>query len=197
MPELVDLPELINRVHAGDQEAASELVRVFEPHMLRIVRTQMRERADYEVLRRDVSAADICQSVFMSLIVRLRQGRFELNSPEDLKKLLNAMTRLKIAAKARRRSVKWRDILGDDAPQKAMDPCAGPEKLVDDKDLYEVILKLFSLEELQILNGRLDGETWHQIAAAMGGTPDARRRQLERAIERARDNPVVRGLLTT
>jgi len=196
MPDPVEFHELIRRVRSGNEDAATDLVRLFEPYILRVIRIRMRERPDYERLRHAVSSADICQSVFTSLFVRLKDGRFELDHPDDLTKLLTVMARLKIATQARRRSVRWRDVLRDDPTQNCVDSGPGPEKPVDDKDLSEAILKLFSLDELEILNRRLDGETWSQVADAIGGTPDARRHQLERSIERVRDTPEVRGVLT-
>jgi DNA-directed RNA polymerase specialized sigma24 family protein len=196
MPDPAEFHDLIHRVRSGDQDAATDLVRLFEPYILRVIRIRMRERADFERLRHEVSSADICQSVFTSLFVRLKDGRFELDHPDDLTKLLTVMARLKIATKARRSSVRWRDVFCDDAPQNRADSGPGPEKPVDDKDLSEAILRLFSLDDLEILNRRLGGETWSQIAETLGGTPDARRHQLERAIDLVRDNPEVRGAET-
>jgi len=191
-----DFLDLIRRVRSGDEDAATALVAQFEPFILRVVRFRMRHRGDYDRLRHDVGSIDVCQSVFKSLFARLKDGRFDLNQPKDIEKLLSAMIRFKIANKARRLSVVWREVRSDPAPTEHVDPRPGPEKSVDDKDLSEIIFKLFSVDELEILNRRLDDQSWPDIAAAVGGTAEALRKKLERAFERVRDDPAMRSVLT-
>jgi DNA-directed RNA polymerase specialized sigma24 family protein len=64
------IEDLIGRVRAGDQAAATELVRDFEPYVRRAVRIQLRDPR----LRAVVDTADICQSVMASLFARLALG---------------------------------------------------------------------------------------------------------------------------
>ncbi len=187
--------DLIRRVRSGDEDAATALVAQFEPFILRVARFRMRHRGDYDRLRYDVGSIDVCQSVFKSLFARLKAGRFDLNQPKDMEKLLVAMIRFKIANKARKLSVVWREIRCDSEPTERVDPRPGPEKSVDDKDLSEIIFKLFSVDDLEILNRRLDDQSWPEIAAALGGTGGALRKQLERAFERVREDPGMRSVL--
>jgi len=187
--------DLIRGVRSGDEDAARALVAQFEPFILRVVRFRMRHRGDYDRLRHDVGSTDVCQSVFKSLFERLKEGRFDLNQPKDMEKLLVAMVRFKIANKARKLSVVWREVRSDAAPTERVDPRPGPEKSVDDKDLSEIISKRFSVDELEILNRRLDDQSWPEIAAAVGGTAESLRKKLERAFERVRDDPGMRSVL--
>jgi DNA-directed RNA polymerase specialized sigma24 family protein len=189
--------DLISRVRSGDEDAAATLVAQFEPFIKRVARLRMRNRGDYNRLRHDVGSTDICQSVLTSLLLRLKHGRFDLNQPKDMEKLLGAMVRFKIANKARHLSVIWRDVAGATEPYERADPAPGPEKPVDDKDLSEIIFKLLSVEELEILNRRLDDQSWPEIAAATGSTPDASRKKLVRAFERVRSDPGMRGVFAT
>ena len=99
--EYCDFQELIHLARAGDEDAASRLAHEFEPFIRRSVQFRMRSRSNHDELRPEIDSADICQSIFKSLSVALREGRFELNRPEQLAKLLSAMVRFKVATKVR------------------------------------------------------------------------------------------------
>ena len=189
MPESCDFQDLIRLARAGDEDAASRLAHEFEPFIRRFVRFRMRNRSNHDRLRPELDSADICQSIFKSLFVGLREGRFELNRPEQLAKLLSAMARFKVATKARRLSVTLREILELDAPRDRADSGPGPEKLVDDRDALETIIKLFDADELELLVRRLDDQSWSAIAVVVGGTAEGLRKKLARALERVRDHP--------
>src|SRR5438270_2531785 len=96
---------LIRRVRAGDELAAAELVRRYEPHIRRAIRMQLRDPR----LRRALDSVDICQSILANFFVRAASGQFELNTPEQLLKLLITMARNKLATHARQRQVVRRD----------------------------------------------------------------------------------------
>src|SRR3974390_983675 len=99
MPDADGFLDLILRVQAGDQDAATELVRQLEPFVLRVIRFQMRQHGNYERLRREVGSMDICQSVLGSLFKGLREDRFLLTSPSKLKNLLRTMIEFNLLAK--------------------------------------------------------------------------------------------------
>jgi hypothetical protein len=126
--------------------------------------------------------------------VGLREGRFELNRPEELAKLLSAMVRFKVATKARRLSVTLREVLELDESKDRADSGPGPEKPVDDRDSLETILKQFEEDELELLIRRLDDQPWSEIAVAVGGTAEGLRKKLARALERVRDLPELYDL---
>ncbi len=186
MPEFQDFVELIERVRAGDEQASARLVARFEPFVLRVVRFRMRHRTDYEHLRHEVGSVDVCQEVLMSLFARLKDGRFELTRPSDLERLLSAMIRFKIASKARAGGVTLRQLLSVDAFADRPDDRPGPDKQIDDQDLSEAVLRLFRTDEIEILSRRLDEQTWAEIAAAVGGEPEALRKRLDRTVARVR-----------
>ncbi len=189
-------PELIRLARCGDEDAAARLTREFEPFIRRFVRFRMRIRPDHQRLRPELDSADICQSILKSLFVGLRVGRFELDQPEQLQKLLSAMVRLKVANRARRLSVTLREVLEVDAPSQRVDSGSGPEKAVDDKEFLDTILKQFAPDELDLLIRRLDDQPWPAIAEAAGGTAEALRKKLARALERVRDHPALHDLFT-
>jgi RNA polymerase sigma-70 factor (ECF subfamily) len=194
MSQPEEFQELIRLARAGDESAAARLTHEFEPFIRRFVRFRMRGRSDRNRLRPELDSADICQSVFKSLFVGLKGGRFELVRPEQLQKLLAAMVRFKVATKARRLSVTLREVLDQDSPRDRVDTAPGPEKAVDDRDLLEAILKRFEGDELDLLVRRLDEQPWSAIAAAVGGTPEGLRKKLTRALERVRDHAELRDI---
>ena len=194
MPEYGDFQELICLARTGDEAAAARLAHEFEPFIRRFVRFRIRYRPNHERLRPEIDSADICQSIFKSLFVGLREGKFELNRPEQLMKLLSAMARFKVATMARRLSVTLREILELDAPRDRTDTGPGPEKVVDDRDAIDTILKLFDRDEVDLLVRRLDDQPWSAIAEAVGGTAESLRKKLTRAIERVRDHPELKDV---
>jgi DNA-directed RNA polymerase specialized sigma24 family protein len=196
MGESSGFSDLIRQIRAGDEDSAARLAHRFEPFIRRFVRFRMRHRSDHQRLRPELDSADICQSIFKSLFVGLKHGRFELDQPEQLQKLLSAMVRIKVASKARRVSVTLREVLDLDAPQERVDSGPGPEKLVDDKDLLDTILKQFAPDELDLLVRRLHEQQWPAIAEAVGGTSEGLRKKLARALERVRDHPALHDVFT-
>ena len=114
MCELMDFNEVVWRASQGDETASAELVREFEPFIQRVARIRMRKRGDYDRIRREFGASDVCQSVFKSLFRGLKRNSYALAGPDDLKKLLQTMVRFSIATKARRSAVRLgRFDLGD------------------------------------------------------------------------------------
>jgi DNA-directed RNA polymerase specialized sigma24 family protein len=93
--------EFIKRVRAGDEQAATELVRQYETEIRREVRLRLRDGR----LRRDFDSVDICQSVLASFFVRAVLGQYELEQPQQLIKLLVTMTRNKLIGKIRMASL--------------------------------------------------------------------------------------------
>jgi len=193
MPPEDHFQDLVVRVRAGDQDASTELMRMFEPFILRVVRFAMRKQTNYEKIRSRLGASDVCQSVFKSLFAGLREGRFELNQSEQLQGLLRIMSRFKIATESRRLSVILREVVEGGSPPDRADPGPSPEKPVEDQDLAEAVVRHFSEDELDLLQRRLDGETWPAIAAELRVDADTLRRRLERAVKCVKEMPSLRA----
>src|SRR3954466_15883459 len=98
MADDVSFQQLIGRVRKGDEQAAAELVRTYEPAIRRAVRFRLTDPA----LRRTCDSLDVCQSVLMSFFVRAASGQYELDTPEQLLHLLTVMARNKLLNEARR-----------------------------------------------------------------------------------------------
>jgi RNA polymerase sigma-70 factor (ECF subfamily) len=176
--------DLIRRVRAGDEAAAAELVRCYEPTIRRVARVRLAD----DRLRRQLDSTDICQSVFASFFVRAALGQFELDNPDQLLGLLVSMSRKKLIDRAREEGAARRDyrrVLPEALEGKdfvAADP--SPSVEVAAGELLVEFRKRLTEEERRLAEQRADGRDWAQIAAECGGSPEALRKQLSRAIDR-------------
>jgi RNA polymerase sigma-70 factor (ECF subfamily) len=185
MADQATFTEFIRRIRAGDDQAAVELVRRYEPLIRREVRLQLEDRR----LTRLFDSMDICQSVLASFFVRTAAGQYDLERPEQLLELLVAMTRNKLASAARRQHRQRRDsrresASGPDELDRVADPTPSPADLAAGRELLERLRQGLSDEERELADLRSQGLAWADIAARLGGTPQARRMQLARAVER-------------
>jgi hypothetical protein len=98
------------------------------------------------------------------------------------------MARKKLAFLARQHQAGCRDVRrqqgldgnGIDAP--SADPT--PSRIVASRELLAVVRARLSPEERQVADLRSLGEEWNAIADRLGGTAEARRKQLSRALDR-------------
>src|SRR5438034_11802141 len=111
MLESVTFADFVRRVRAGDERAAADLVRKYEPLIRREVRLHLEDRR----LCRTLDSMDVCQSVWASFFVRSSAGQYDLERPEQLVKLLVRMARNKVVSAARHQHRQRRDIRRADA----------------------------------------------------------------------------------
>ena len=105
MSEDSSFTEFIRRIRAGDEQAAAELVRRYEP----IIRQEVRLRLHDPRLLSAFDSMDICQSVLKSFFLRAAAGQFDLDDPRDLPRLLTARARHKLAFQVRKERAQRRD----------------------------------------------------------------------------------------
>jgi RNA polymerase sigma-70 factor (ECF subfamily) len=182
--------EFIRRIRQGDEQAAGELVRRYEAEIRLEVRGWLRLRNP--ALRRVFDSMDICQSVLASFFARAAVGDFDLDEPTQLIRLLVGMARKKVAEQARHHQRQRRDVrrVGD------VDLAAGtvasseetPSRVVSGRELLQKFRERLTDEERRIADLRVRGSDWAEVAAELGGTPDARRKQLARAVARVEED---------
>jgi RNA polymerase sigma-70 factor (ECF subfamily) len=176
--------DLICRLRAGDPRAAEELVRAYESAIRMEVRCRLRDPR----LRRTFDSMDVCQSVLASFFVRAAAGAYDLEQPDQLRKLLVGMARKKLLFQVRKQRAQCRDvrrlepISRDDCAAVASDP--RPSRQYEALDLLHNFQQRLTPEERQLADLRAQGREWQDIAAQVGGTPSGRRKQLTRAINR-------------
>ena len=181
---------LITRVRAGDEQAAAELVRRYEPAIRRAARVRLVDTR----LNRLLDSMDICQSVLASFFVRVALGQFELETPDQLLRLLATMTRNKLAGQVKGHGAARRDFRRVEAAPGDRDDEAGAERIAGldptpsrelaARELLDEALRRLSPEERRILDCREQGGQWAEIAAELGSSPEALRKRLARAVGR-------------
>ncbi len=177
--------DLIRRVRAGEETAAVELVRQYEPEIRRAIRIRLTDPRLHRVL----DSMDICQSVLANFFNRAIQGQFELDQPGQLLKLLVTMARHKLVDQARKQQANRRDSrrLAAGTPEQLEEIAAGgdsPSEIVSGRELAQAVRQRLSEDERYLADQRALGRDWTDIAAEVGATPEGLRKKLTRAISR-------------
>ena len=175
--------EFIRRVRSGDEAAALDLVRRYEPAVRRMVRLQLRDPR----LRRILDSMDVCQSVMASFFLRAAIGQYDIDRPAQLLRLLAVMARNKLASQARVCYVARRELPPADAeeawsaaPARGRSPSGRPTGRI-------CCTRCASGCPRRSGGWRIGGPSsreWAEIAAEVGGSPEALRKQLARALDR-------------
>jgi RNA polymerase sigma factor (sigma-70 family) len=184
MADRNDFADLLTRVCAGDEQAVEELIRRYQP----MIRREVRLRLENAALRRMFDSSDVCQSVWASFYARARAGLSDIRQPAQLLRLLVGMARNKFAFQARKHLARRRDVRRRDpaAVEEIDPPCLAPSpsRVAAGQEQLREVRRRLSDEERLLLDRRLEGRPWGEIAAELGGTPDGRRVQLARALDR-------------
>ncbi len=183
---------LIARVRSGDEQAAATLVRRYEPAIRRAARVRLVDTR----LNRLLESMDICQSVMASFFVRAALGQYELETPDQLLKLLAMMTRNKLAGQVKGHGAAKRDFRRVMTAQgeREGETGTGPDRIAGHdptpsrdlaaRELLDEAMRRLSPEEKRILECREDGGQWARIASELGSSPEAIRKRLARAVDR-------------
>jgi len=160
------------------------LVRRYEPYIRRTVRFQLADARLGTLLE----SMDICQSVLASFFIRAASGQYELKTPAQLIRLLTAMARNKLNSQARKQHAQRRDrrrvTSGSQDEDRFVAPGTSPSAEIAVRDLLQEVHRRLSADERRILELRNQECDWAAIAAELGGSAEALRRKLSRALNR-------------
>src|SRR5262249_9546275 len=151
------------------------------------LRVAIRVRLTDPALRRIVDTVDVCQSVLANFFVRAASGQFDLERPEQLLALLATMARNNVTNKAlKERAARPGGGRAEHGHVEENHAAAGPtpSEIVANDELLGAFRSRLSPEERRLADWRALGRPWAEIAAEVGGEPDALRVQLNRAIDR-------------
>jgi RNA polymerase sigma-70 factor (ECF subfamily) len=186
MPDAVAFADLIRRVRSGDQQAAVELVRRYEPEIRTQVRLWLLRRS--LKLRTAFDSMDICQAVLASFFVRAAAGQYELGRPDQLIALLVGMARNKLSEQVKYHQSQRRDARRVRPLGYVQEEIAAggdsPSAEVGGRELLQKVRSQLTQEERQIVDLRSGGLDWAAVAGQLGGTAEGRRKQLGRAVNR-------------
>ncbi len=175
---------LLGRVRTGDEDAAAQVVRRYEPALRRLIRMRLTDPH----LTRLLDSVDVCQSVLANFFVRMAAGQFDLDTPEQLLKLLSVMARNRLLDHVARETAGRRDqrrTEGEDALAGVAAPQPSPSQVVAARDLLERVRASMSDEERFLADQRALGREWAEIALDTGDSAEALRKRLARAVDRA------------
>lgn len=178
-----EFQELLEKVRAGDEEAATILVDCFEPLLHRQARLHLTD----PLLREVVDSLDICQSVMRNFFARVTEGEFHLEHPNQLIRLLAVMAKNKVINHARsgwRRQKSGTNNLDSQSLDQLSYLDFEPSRHAAARELIRLAEQSLSEEEQKVVELRFAGWTWTEIAEQMGGKPDTIRRRHARVIER-------------
>ncbi len=184
MPPEDSFQVLLGRVRAGDEDAAAQVVRRYEPALRRLIRMKLTDPR----LTRLLDSVDVCQSVLANFFVRMAAGQFDLNTPEQLLKLLSVMARNRLLDHVARQTAGRRDqrrTEGDEALEEVAALQPSPSQVVAARDLLECVRASMSDEERFLADQRALGREWAEIARETGDSAEALRKRLARAVDRA------------
>jgi RNA polymerase sigma factor (sigma-70 family) len=198
MAEVVeDFTLLVGRVRLGDVGALAELTRRYEPDF-RLAARVLLGRA----LRSHLDSADLVQSVHHTLLLGLRQNKFELSSPQHLVGLAVTLVRRKVARH-------WRRL----QRQQTFDPQEGetrgpldlltclsnserdPAEEAQYRDAIEHVCSHLEEKDRHLVQLRLQGFSTAEAARQLGEDADVLRVRLSRLRRRLRDSRVLREWL--
>jgi len=191
MPTSEDFPNLLARVRQGDEAAVAELVRRYEPEVRRVAHARLGT-----ALRPYLDSMDLVQSIHRSLLVGLRQNRFDFATPENLIALAVTMVRRKVARLWRRLQV---------GPQRAANveslllqigsASDDPAQAAQYQDQVRRVLDGLPDLDRRLIELRLQGCSTAEAAAQVGVDSAVLRVRLQRLRERFRENGMLAGLL--
>lgn len=184
MPDQESFRQLIRRVRDRDEDAARELTARYEAAIRRTVRIHLRDPR----LRQVLDSMDVCQSVMASFFVRTALGQYELDTPDQLLRLLTTIARNKLAGQAQRNLTQRRDVRrqvsGDDHGDLLLDRASDPAEQASARELLEKVRERLDDRENYLAQQRSLGRSWVELAEELGGTDVALRKKLTRALDR-------------
>lgn len=178
-----EFSRLLNEARSGSDAAATRLVQMYGPHVVRAVRRNLSRE-----LRNKFDSGDFAQAVWASFFTAF-QAIPALDQPGQLISLLSSMARNKVVDETRRRldTLKY-DVQrerplqsvgeGDEAVATSRDPT--PSQIAIARERWVRMLRDQPVQHQQIIRQRLMGRTNPSIAANLGISERTVRRVIER-----------------
>ena len=178
---------LLGHAQSGDSDAATELVRRYEPELRRYVRVRLTDSR----LRRFVDSVDICQSILGRFFVGFFAGKYQLQSPQQLIALLLRMAKNEVCDQIRKQRAARRGGRGAQASalhslEALADSCMNPSEQASNAELVEKMLEELSSHERLLAERRMAGFGWAELAAELQTSAEVLRKRFTRVLQRVR-----------
>ncbi len=178
---------LLHQARSGESDAATELVRRYEPELRRYVRVRLTDSR----LRRFVDSVDICQSILGRFFAGFFAGKYELQSSEQLVALLLRMARNEVCDQMRKQRAARRG--GREAQASALhsvealaDSGMSPSEQASNAELVEKMFQELSSYERFLAERRMAGFGWAELAAELQTNAEVLRKRFTRVLQRIR-----------
>lgn len=178
--------ELLRQASQGDMAAQQAICQKYERQVRIVARVLLGPQ-----LRPHLDTTDVLQSVHRSLLVGLREQKFDISTPDKLVALACSMVRRKVARKWRshRRQERWKNpsSQGEDLQITLTSLHKNehdPGRIAAYNDSVADLYKSLSEIERTMLERRLDGYTTGEVAAELGIHPIAIRVRWSRLRQR-------------
>ena len=188
-----DFRGLLQLAQGGDQQALSRLCEHYEPKIRIVARVLLGP-----ALRPHFDSLDLVQSVHHSLMVGLREEKFDISTPEKLMALATTMVRRKVARKWRHVQRQRRLDAGPSQSSSIQDvlvslssPEEDPAQGAQLRDQIDHLCAHLDETERRILELRSEGFTTEEVAGQLGLSGVALRVRLTRLRQRLRDTGVL------
>jgi RNA polymerase sigma factor (sigma-70 family) len=185
--QATEVQDLLDRLRAGDEDAACELIDRYGDLVRREIRFRLRDSRLFRV----VGESDLFQSAMSRFIWGLQLGKFDVQSPAELAGLLRKIAERRVCGASRFWLAQCRDVrrhedLGSSLETMHASADPTPSRAFFEKELVAETIARLPESARQVLQWRQDGMGWTQIAQRMGpaASPEAVRKQYERTIDR-------------
>jgi len=172
------LAQLLDRVRTGDESALSQLLKQYEPRLRIAARVLLGP-----LLRPTMDSVDLVQSVHRVMLPVLRDGKYDVSSPNQLLALAVTIVRRKVARNWRR--VQKENLLQEERSRR-QSTAENPVEVATAKDMLAHLSTMLTDEELQLVELRLAGHTTVEIARKLNYAAPALRARLSRLRQRLR-----------
>ncbi|MCA9117003.1 MAG: sigma-70 family RNA polymerase sigma factor [Planctomycetaceae bacterium] len=183
--ERIEVRRLVKQARQGDGDAAATLLRRYEVEL----RAEIRRRLRNSPLREVLESMDIFQSVFGSFFAGLSRGRFRIDGPNDVIRLLSRMAQNKLNTQYRRELAMRRDRRKTVPLTSEPAADAPPEEQAVHLELLEQVRSKFTEKELEIVDLRIAGESWAVISERLSEPVPTLQKRLARAVNRISSEP--------
>jgi RNA polymerase sigma-70 factor (ECF subfamily) len=186
--ESCDIRNLLARIQAGDEAAASELLTRYESKVRMVVRRQLPR-----LLRSRFDSLDFLQSVWGSFFYRIRTGSNDLDEERNLVAFLAWAARNKVIDEYRRAASQRQDIhresplrnVGEDGAE-LVAPDETPSQVVQARETYGRLRALLPEDRRVIVELKAAGFSCQEIGERLGVSERTVQRVLEDLRSRAR-----------
>jgi RNA polymerase sigma-70 factor (ECF subfamily) len=170
------LAALLEKLTKGDESAATQVFREYEPYLRMVVRRQLSGS-----LRAKFDSSDIVQSIWVDVLQGFRDSRWRFQDAAHLRKFLVTVTRNRFLDRLRQQHA----ALAHEQPLTNFDvegippsPQPRPSEIVQAEELWEQMLALCPPAHRELLRLKRQGASLDEIATQTGLHPSSVRRIL-------------------